>query len=177
MSDAAPKAAKSEKRQRAARLFLRLTAEEKAAILARADKAGMTPPAYLRAAALGTAGPRAQRRIPADAGLLRQVLGHLGRVGNNLNQIARHLNRGREDDQYEALDAALHELAGIRDMIYVALGKEPDHAGPAAPAASAPEVPSISADFAAAARRQEKPAPQEAEPPKAASRFTRPPRP
>ena len=158
MSDKPPRN-RSEKRQRTARLFLRLSPAEQAALATRADKAGMTPPAYLRAAALGTAGPRAQRRTPADATLLRQVLGQLGRVGNNLNQIARHLNTGREGDQGEALTEALAEYARMRDALYVALGKDPDHAGPAAPTKTAAAMPALAADFAAAASPPPKPSP------------------
>lgn len=35
------------------------------------------------------------RRAVANAAILRQLLGDLGRVGNNLNQIAARLNAGR----------------------------------------------------------------------------------
>lgn len=143
---------KSEQRQRTRLAKTRLTDAEYALYLDRADKAGMPAAAFLRAAALGDAGPRAQRRVPANAQMLRQVLGHLGKVGSNLNQIARSLNRGRPDDMDEALMAALTDYARMRDMLYDALGKDPDHAPPAviSPPSGLP-VPSISTDFADAA--------------------------
>ena len=55
---------KSEKRQRTETLYARVTPEEKAAVIDRADKAGMAVAAFMRAVALGNAGPRAQRRPP-----------------------------------------------------------------------------------------------------------------
>lgn len=120
----------SEKRQRTMQVKARLTMDEHSVLAAKADKAGMTTAAFLRAAALGSAGPRAQRRLPVDATLLRQVLGHIGRVGNNLNQIARHLNEGDPaHTQLPELAEALADYARMRDALYAALGKAPD--GPA----------------------------------------------
>lgn len=162
MSDKPACPGKSEKRQRTEQLFVRLTPDEKAAFLARANKAGMSAAAFLRMAVNGDAGPRAQRRVPVDAALMRQVLGHLGRIGNNLNQIARHLNTGREGDQGPALAAALAEYADMRDMLYVALGKDPDHAPPAQPVTRS-TLPPVSEAFAAAAASR----PRNTEPPAA----------
>ncbi|MBN9509167.1 MAG: plasmid mobilization relaxosome protein MobC [Alphaproteobacteria bacterium] len=159
---------KSEKRQRTAQLFVRLTPEEKAAFLDRADKAGMASAAFARAVLTGDAGPRAQRRVPANAQALRLVLGHLGKVGSNLNQIARQLNRGRPDDVDEALIAALADYARMRDMLYDALGKDPDHAPPAVISPSS--VPPVSDAFNAAAP----PAPSAADPPAVPALHTPP---
>lgn len=131
-----PRATKSEKRQRTDRLFVRLTPEEKAAFLDRADKAGMASAAFARAVLSGSAGPRAQRRIPVHAQTLRQVLGHLGKTGSNLNQIARYLHTGGSADVVMPdIQAALSDLARIRGLIYDALGKPPDDAPPIDPAA------------------------------------------
>jgi hypothetical protein len=113
----------SEKRQRTRRISVRLTAEEFNAVAQKADTAGLGTAALLRSAALGSAGPRAVRRPPADHRALRQILGELGRVGNNLNQIARALNRGRDED-YAALEAALHAYAEMRTALLEALGKK-----------------------------------------------------
>lgn len=110
-------------RKRHAQVLVRLTTEEHADIAAKADRAGMAQAAFLRAAALGTAGPRAQRRPPADHVALRQLLGELGRVGNNINQIARTLNMGEAAD-LPALNDALAAYLDIRNAIFVALGKD-----------------------------------------------------
>ena len=112
----------SEKRQRTKRLSVRFTADEFNRLADRADQAGMGSAALLRAAALGEAGPRAQRRPPADHRALRQLLGHAGRIGNNINQIARALNNG-EDANLPDLQEALHAYLDIRNAILDALGK------------------------------------------------------
>src|SRR5437773_2496391 len=95
----------SDKRQRPRQSLIRWTDEEFALLTARADKAGFAVAAFLRAAGLGDAGPRAQRRPPADHKALRQILGHLGQIGNNLNQIARALNTGEAVSPQELKDA------------------------------------------------------------------------
>lgn len=153
---------KSEKRQRTDTIYARVTPAEKAALLSRADKAGMTAAAFTRAALIGEAGPRAQRRMPADATALRQVLGHLGKTGSNLNQIARYLHTGGDTHTVlPDIQEALGDLARLRSLIYDVLGKEPDDA----PAASMPSAPSPPPEPPAA--------PVKAAP----SKFIQPPRP
>lgn len=115
---------KSEKRLRTEVIFARVTPDEKAAFLARADRAGMATAAFMRAVAIGEPGPRARRRPPVDHVAIRQLLGELGRVGNNLNQIARALN-SEEKIGLPALREALASYLPLRDAIFVALGKEP----------------------------------------------------
>ena len=129
-----PERRKSEKRQRTEAVYARLSPAEKAVFLARADRAGMAAAAFLRAAAIGDAGPRAQKRVPADAQALRQILGHIGKTGSNLNQISRYLHTGGSADTVlPDIRAALADLARLRGLIYDALGKEPDAAAPVMP--------------------------------------------
>ncbi|WP_089216700.1 plasmid mobilization protein [Sphingopyxis indica] len=115
---------KSEKRQRTETLFARVTPEEKSAFVARADRAGMASAAFVRALALGDAGPRARRRRPVEHQALVQALATLNRVGNNLNQIARNTNRGMDIDVPQLRDA-LHQYHQVIAAIYEALGMEP----------------------------------------------------
>jgi len=123
----------SDKRRRPRQSLVRWTDEEFNAIAAKADRAGLAVAAFMRAAALGDPGPRAQRRPPADHVALRQLLGHVGRIGNNINQIARALNiaeKGGFTELPEALracPAALRACDDIRRAILVALGKNPGH--------------------------------------------------
>lgn len=141
-----PPKPKSEKRQRVRQVKTRMTEAEHAAFLARADKAGLAAAAFLRAAAIGNAGPRAQRRVPADAQAMRQVLGHLGKTGSNLNQIARYLHTGgMPETVLPDIRDALADLARIRGLIYDALGKDPDHARAVdlAPTVDQPPPPDI----------------------------------
>ncbi len=126
----------------------------------------MAAAAFARAALIGEAGPRAQRRIPADSAALRQILGHLGKTGSNLNQIARYLHTGGAPETVlPDLREALADFAHIRSLIYDALGKEPDSA-PAAASAPAP-IPATAPA----------PAAPEAIPPAGLSKFIPPPEP
>lgn len=123
MTDAPPKPKRSDKRQRTEILFTRVTPDEKSAFAARADRAGMASAAFMRALALGDAGPRAHRRRPVEHRALIQTLAALNRVGNNLNQIARNSNLGIDIDVPELRDA-LHQYHAVVAAIYDALGME-----------------------------------------------------
>jgi hypothetical protein len=57
-----------------------------------ARAAGMSRASFLRAAALGSPGPRAQRAPTVNAEALAHATAALNKVGSNLNQIARSLN-------------------------------------------------------------------------------------
>lgn len=84
---------RSERRQRGARINVRVTVEELEEIEARAQAAGLTAGGFLRAAGLGGKTPRTLPRAPIERDLLAKAVAELNRVGNNLNQIARALNR------------------------------------------------------------------------------------
>jgi hypothetical protein len=132
MSEAANPRAKSmapwrgRKRVKDARTKLipvRCTAEERAAIKAVADKAGLSVGAFLRAAALGDAGPRAVRRPPIERKELARLLGHLGKVGSNLNQLAYAFNRDRRVPGLAELTAMRQQVGELRDALMKALGR------------------------------------------------------
>src|SRR5208337_4397028 len=112
----------SDKRRRSHQSLIRWTDDEFTSITDKADKSGLAVAAFMRAAALGSPGPRAQRRPPADHKALRQILGELGRIGNNINQIARALNSG-EKASLPDLQQALRAYVDIRNRIFDALGK------------------------------------------------------
>lgn len=120
----------SDKRQRERQVLIRLSDEEYQHVANKSDRAGLAKAAFMRAAALGEAGPRARRRPPIDHVTLRQLLGELGRVGNNINQIARTLNTGGEIEPAELREAMTAYLK-LRDAIFVALNMDPndDHQG------------------------------------------------
>ena len=54
----------------------------------------------------------------------KRLLGELGHIGGNLNQIARGVNFGDDVDMYE-LTHVLADLGPVRDAILKALGREP----------------------------------------------------
>ena len=82
----------SETRQRTNRLTIRLLDDEQAELERRASEAGLSPSAYVRACALGDAGPRARRSPTVERTLAAQAIAELNKAGSNLNQIARAAN-------------------------------------------------------------------------------------
>ncbi|MFQ3621923.1 MAG: plasmid mobilization relaxosome protein MobC [Acetobacteraceae bacterium] len=114
----------TDRRQRNVTVTVRLTADERARLEELSSRAGYAAGAFMRAAAFGEAGPRAQRRPPADHVAIRKLLGELGRVGNNINQIARAVNADQSVNVPE-LREALTAYLELRDAIFVALGMEP----------------------------------------------------
>jgi len=111
----------SDKRLRDHTVTVRLSDGEREKLNELSSRSGLAAGAFMRAAAFGDSGPRAQRRPPADHAALRQILGHCGRIGNNLNQIAKHLNAGGQANMRE-LKEALAIYREIRNAIMAALG-------------------------------------------------------
>jgi hypothetical protein len=114
----------SEKRARSTHLTIRLTPEERAAIDAAAQRAGLTCGSYARQTVLGAPAPRQVRRPPVERKELARLLGELGHVGGNLNQLARSNNSGLPVLKRE-LAEALEGVVVVRDAILKALGREP----------------------------------------------------
>jgi len=112
----------SQKRQRAKGVRAAVTEAEYAALQERARNAGLSTAAYLRTCALGHKGPRAQHAPPVNRALLGQTLAELKRVGNNLNQIAHHLNAGGHLENWRIADAHA-DLSACLQLILEALGK------------------------------------------------------
>lgn len=113
----------SEKRARTAHLTFRLNDEERALIEAKADAAGgLTPGSYAREILLGAPAPRPVRRRSPDRKLLAQLLGQLGKIGGNLNQLAKDRNHGLMLYENEIL-TALEELKAAREALLDGLGR------------------------------------------------------
>lgn len=119
----------TDKRLRAHTITVRLSDDERDKLSNLSSRSGLAIGAFMRAAAFGDSGPRAQRRPPADHVALRQILGHCARIGNNLNQIAKHLNTGGQVNIRE-LKEALAAILNIRDAILTALGMKTTKAPP-----------------------------------------------
>jgi len=86
---------KSEKRQRNKFITVRATDAEKQAFLDLAQKSGLSPADYFRKSTLGSK----PLKPTIDTKLLAKMLAEWGRIGSNLNQIARHYNSGTPTDQ------------------------------------------------------------------------------
>ena len=118
-----PKVHGSERRQRTESVRVRLSQDERQQIDAAAEKCGLALGSYVRAKLITGPTPRAVRRAPVDRAALAQVLGLLGRVGGNVNQISRSLNFGDGFQQRE-LNKALKEITEMRNALMTALGRE-----------------------------------------------------
>ena len=70
-------------------MSFRISAEDKEQIEEKARKTGLSTSEYIRRCALG-------RKLPCygDTSLLKEYSIQLGKIGSNLNQIAKHLNGG-----------------------------------------------------------------------------------
>jgi hypothetical protein len=113
----------SETRVRSKHLTIRLSPDERGSIDRAADRSGLTPGSYARQVLLGAPAPRQVRRPPIERRELARLLGELGHVGSNLNQIARLANMRDEVDAAE-LALSLGELAVVREAILKALGRD-----------------------------------------------------
>lgn len=114
----------TETRRRTAHLTIRFSPEERAFIDDAARIAGLTSGSYARRVLLGGPAPREVRRKPADHRELVRILGQLGHLGGNLNQLAKAANQNTIVYGNE-IEAALREVKGARDAIMAALGHEP----------------------------------------------------
>ena len=114
----------SQTRERNERVILFANAAEKAEIETRAEKAGLSVSGYLRALAFGkdTPQPKAARRPPTNAAALGALRYELRKIGGNLNQIAHHLNQGKDFDS-RAFAAIYAEQAAVLKAIMEALGR------------------------------------------------------
>jgi len=114
----------SETRIRNRHLTIRLSDEERAAIDEDAERAGLMAGSYAREVLLRTKPPRQIRRPPVERTALARLLGALGQIGNNINQLAKASNSGDVADR-TALQGALTDLRAMRDAVLRALGRDP----------------------------------------------------
>lgn len=89
---------------------VRVTDAEHAQLSLQAERAGLTLTAYLRQRVMG--GTVTAKRGLADA----QLLSELNRIGVNLNQIARSLNRGQDHDPHQ-LGYILGHLVQVLEQV------------------------------------------------------------
>jgi hypothetical protein len=114
----------TERRRRTAHLTIRLTPEERAAIDATAERAGLTAGSFARQSLLEGPVPRQVRRPPIERRELARLLGELGHIGGNINQLAHRSNTGQPVAGREIAEA-LTGLREMRDAVLSALGRAP----------------------------------------------------
>ena len=102
---------------------VRCTDAEYDQLTAAAERAGVPVGTYLRAVALGSPVPRKARRPTVERVGLARVLGELGRVGSNLNQLARVANTTGELRQADRLKDIGDDIRAMRAALMKALGR------------------------------------------------------
>lgn len=112
----------SEKRQRTRVYSIRFTDTERTRAQTLCDKTGFSLSALIRHALFNTPPPRAARRPTINEKRVAQLLGELGKIGSNINQLTRQANAGNY--QTEAIDEAMLTLMEIRSTCMEALGRE-----------------------------------------------------
>lgn len=112
----------TEKRQRTRLKAVRFTPDELAALEGAAERAGMSVGAYMRSVLLAAPVPRQSRRPPVEKRALAQLLGHIGKLGSNVNQIAHYGNLGRLIEDRHLAEASA-DIAEMRRAVMDALGR------------------------------------------------------
>ena len=110
------------KLRRTGHITIRLSKEERAALDAASERAGLMTGSYVRQVLFNAPMPRQVRRPPVDRRELSRLLGEAGRIGNNLNQIARAKNSGVPVMRSE-VQRALDGLETLRLAVLAALGR------------------------------------------------------
>ena len=110
------------------RLSIRLSETERIEIESRAERAGLSMGGYCKFVIFNTEPPRRSRRTVPEKAELSRLMGHVSRVGANINQIARQLNMYSAIDVVEVSNA-MADIAELRASIMKALGyrEEADH--------------------------------------------------
>jgi len=106
----------SESRVREKSFPIRLTDDEFSKLTQRADALGLSRAAYVRLKALGKAGPRSQKVPRAGTKDLAKLLAEVNKIGSNINQIARALNRGR-DFEKEFAQTLVERIRELQDRV------------------------------------------------------------
>jgi len=105
------------------RIAMRCTDEDHILIAQSAAEAGLSTGGYLRTLALGRAGPRAVKRPHAERELLARILGEIGKLGSNHNQIARWANTVKGPPSALELAQMRDDIAAMRAEVMKALDR------------------------------------------------------
>ena len=115
----------SENRKRSTPVTRRYDDDELQELDQAASLAGLTRAGFQRTQSLLAPKTRSTRRPPIEKEALARLLGHLGKVGSNLNQVAHAANI---DQAGEAeIRAAVAEVRQAAQMIMVMMGRRHGH--------------------------------------------------
>lgn len=112
------------KNRRRTRLFtVRLTEREADLVGQIVERTGLSAAALVRRALLDA--PPAARRPSAEDKAVVRLMGALGKIGSNVNQLAGHAEMNCfDDDTAESIHYAVRDLAELRFVCMQALGYE-----------------------------------------------------
>lgn len=116
-------------RSRATQLNIRVSEAEKQQLADDAARAGLPVSVYARQLLFDAPVPRQVRRPSVDTQYLARLLGHIGKIGGNINQLAKKANQGIAP-QLDALQAELTALKTLRQEIKQALGRREERQSP-----------------------------------------------
>jgi hypothetical protein len=104
---------------------IRFTPQQFEQLSETARAAGLSVGAFARTVLLGSPGPRAVRRPPIERAELARLLGGLGNLRSNANQIAKAYNQRGEVPEAQDIEEMKRDLSVMRDAVMKALGREP----------------------------------------------------
>lgn len=113
----------SQNRERSSSVTFRVTDDERRALQAAAGEARQSLGGYVREKALGTATPGTRRTPAPDAAQLARLLGQLGKVGSNLNQLTRLANQHQLVPP-PVLELCLREVRELTQAVAEALHRD-----------------------------------------------------
>jgi hypothetical protein len=118
----APNRSGSETRKKAIMVTSRYDEAEFAELDEAASRAGMTRASYQRVQSLAEPKTRSTRRAPVEKELLAKVLGQIGKIGSNLNQVAHAANLDRTERA--KITATVADLQSMLPLLLEALGRK-----------------------------------------------------
>lgn len=114
----------SENRQRTHMYTVRFSASEAGQARKLAERSGLSLAALIRQSLFNVPPPRSARRPTANHKAIARLMGQLGKIGSNINQLAKHANAGRY--QEASIELAMRDLMELRTACLQALGREPN---------------------------------------------------
>lgn len=104
-------------------IAVRVTGADRERIALRAQESGLKIGGYLRALALGSAGARAVKRPRVEREQLARLLGENGKLGSNVNQLAKWSNTERSAASLAELAQIRADIGAMRDAVMRALDR------------------------------------------------------
>jgi hypothetical protein len=118
----------SEKRRRGKPRSIRFTPEEDRRIVEMEQSTGLAFAALVRHALFNTPPPRGSRRPSVDQQAVAKVLAELGKIGGNVNQLAKQANMGNY--RKDSVDMVMRDPSELRLACLQAIGFEREHDDP-----------------------------------------------